>query len=271
MKKKAFCTLAYVLLVLSFISATGLPLFGQKDFNVDEKKLIDTFKRANPYYLDGAKQFAKGKLDKAETKLMECLEIMPAHADASYVLAQVHLKRKAFPEALAAIITAEKNYAANARFQNFSHQDYLDRLRQQREELETQRTQLERKIQTLGGNNPERGRLEQEVQSFVQSIREIDRRLNSPTDTSAEVPADYFYIHGNALFQLRRASEAAAQYQEAIRRDPRHGNAYNNLALVWFSMGKYREALDCLMQAEAAGVKVNPDFKKAVEAKVEPQ
>ncbi len=272
MKKNVFATLATILLIVPWIAASGLQLFGQKDFNMDEKKLIDTFKRANPLYLGGAELFAKGNLDKAEKKLLECLAVMPEHADAQYVLAQVHLKRKEFPQALAAITLAEKNYAANAKFQNFSHQDYLDRLRQQRAGLEDKRAQVQETLSRMAsGNNPEKGRLEQEIQTYVQSIREIDRQLNSPVSTVIEIPADYFYIQGNALFRLGRTVEAAAQYREAIRLDPRHGNSFNNLALALFSMGKYREALDSLAQAEAAGVKVNPDFKKAVEAKVTQQ
>ena len=272
MKQNSLRMVAGLLLGMMALLASPWPLFGQKDFNVDEKKLIDTFKRANPFYLSGAELFAKGKLDMAEKKLLECLNTMPGHADASYLLAQIHLRRKELSLALEAINTAEKNYAANARFQNFSHQDYLDRLRQQREGLEAQRTQIERKIQAMAGSsNPEKGRLEQEVQLFVQSIREIDRRLNSPVASAIEVPADYFYIHGNVLFQSGSPVGAAAQYREAIRLDPRHGNAYNNLALALFSLGKHREALDYLLQAEAAGVKVNPEFKKAIETKTPPQ
>ena len=272
MKKIVYCSFACILLVVWGITAAGLPLFGQEDANMDEKKVVERFKRANPYYLDGAKQFVKGNLDKAEKKLRECLEIMPEHADADYVMAQVHLKRKAFPEALAAIAMAEKNYAANAKFKIFFQQDYLDRLRKQKQALDERRTLLQGAISKMsGGNNPERGRMEQEVQTIVQNIREIDLKLNSPVSDIIEIPADYYYIHGNALYQLRRPLEAAARYQEAIRLDPAHGNAYNNLALVLFSQGKYKEALDCLVQAEAAGVKINPDFKKAVEAKVAPQ
>jgi len=271
-KQNALGMVAGVSLIVLALNLPALPLFGQKDFNVDEKKLIDAFKRANPFYLGGAELFASGKLDKAEKKLLECLKTMPGHADASYLLAQVHLKRKELPQALEAITTAEKNYAANARLQNFSHQDYLDRLRQQRQGLETQRSQIEQKIQALGGsNNAEKGRLEQEVQLFVQSIREIDRRLNSPVAATFEIPADYRYIHGNILFQMGAPLDAAARYREAIRLDPRHGNAYNNLALVAFSQRKYREALDYLLQAEAAGAKVNPEFKNAIESRLPPQ
>jgi tetratricopeptide (TPR) repeat protein len=272
MSRKTIGIFAGFVLGVMGITVLVLPLMAQKDFNMDEKRLIERFKRANPYYLDGAKQFAKGKLDKAEKKLMEAIKVMPEHADAYYVMAQIHLKRKAFPEALAAITTAEKNYAATAKLHTFTYQEYLDRLRKQKQDLEERRQKVQEALSrwpvSASNPDPERDRLENEEQALTQNIHAVNNRLTSPIPPTFEIPADYFYIHGNALFQLRRAPEAAAQYQEAIRLDPKHGNAYNNMALVQFSLGKYREALDCLEQAEAAGVKVNPDFKKAVESKV---
>jgi tetratricopeptide (TPR) repeat protein len=101
-----------------------------------------------------------------------------------------------------------------------------------------------------------------------QNILVINSRLSTPIPPTYEIPADYYYIHGNALFQLGRRADAEVQYREAIRIDPTHGNAYNNLALVLFSMGRFQEALDCLVRAEASGAKINPDFKRDLEAKI---
>ena len=275
MKRNCLRMFAGFILGLLGTAVLLLPLFAQKDFNMDEQRLIERFRRANPLYLDGARQFAKGNLDKAEKKLLEALKIMPEHADACYVMAQVHLKRKAFPEALAAIAAAEKNYLANTRLHTFTYQDYLDKLRDQKQGLEDRRTQVQEALTRwpISTSNPDplRDRLENELHTLTQNISTIDSRLCSPIPPTFEVPADYYYIHGNVLFQMGSALEATGQYHEAIRLDPRHGNAFNNLALVLFSMGKYREALDFLQQAEAAGVKVNPDFKKAVEARAAPQ
>ena len=271
MKKNRFAAFACFLIIVWGFTVLALPLRAQKDFNMDEKKLIESFKRANPLYLDGAKQFIKGNLDKAEKKFLEALAIMPEHADAAYMMAQVHLKRKDFPEALASINAAEKNYTANAQFHTFTYQAYLDRLRQQRQELEAQRSQIMDSLSRQPASGSSRSTNSQATQFIDQSIKSIDSRLNSPIPATFEVPADYFYIHGNILYQLRQPLEAAAQYREAIRLDPTHGYAYNNLALVLFSQGNYAEALDCLVKAEGAGAKVNPDFKKAVEAKVTPQ
>jgi len=275
MKQRVMGIISSLLLGVLGLTVLALPLRAQKDFNMDEKKLIESFKRANPLYLDGAKQFIKGNLDKAEKKFLEALAIMPEHADAAYMMAQVHLKRKDLPQALASIIAAEKSFTANSQFHTFTYQEYMDRLRQQKEQLVVRRTQVEEVLSNMpvsrADPNFERSRLERESQTLTQNIQTIDSRLNSPIPPTFEVPADYFYIHGNVFFQLRRPLEAADQYKEAIRLDPTHGNAYNNLALVLFSLGNSQEALDCLVKAEGAGVKVNPDFKKAVEAKVTQQ
>ncbi len=275
MKQNKMSTFACFVLGFSATAVLVLPLFSQKDFNMDEQRLIERFKRANPDYLEGAKLFAKGNLDKAEKKLMEAIKIMPEHADAYYVMAQIHLMRKAFPEALATITTAKNNYAATAKFHTYTYQEYLERLRDQKKNLEDRRALLQEALSrrpiSKGDPDMERGRMESTLQALIQNISTIDSRLSSPIPPTFEIPADYYYIHGNALFRLGRTPEAVAQYKEAIRLDPVHGNAFNNLALVLFSQGNYQEALDCLAQAEAAGVKVNPDFKKAVEAKVGPQ
>lgn len=271
MRKNAFAKLACFLIIGWGFTMLALPLLAQKDFNMDEKKLVERFKRAKPFYLDGNKQFIKGNLDKAEKNLIEALAIMPEYAKAAFVMAQVQLKRKQLPEALATITAAEKNYTANTQFRTFTYQDYLDRLRQQKQELEAQRAQIMEKMSRVPASQASRNTNSEATQVTDQLIKQIDSRLNSPIPPTSEVPADYFYIHGNVFYQMGRPLEAAGQYREAIRMDPAHGSAYNNLALVLFSLGKFQEALDCLDNAGAAGAKVNPDFKKAVEAKITPQ
>ena len=54
-----------------------------------------------------------------------------------------------------------------------------------------------------------------------------------------------------------------AQYLEAIKINPQHGNAYNNLANLYFMAKQYQKALDCLNKAEANGAEIKPELKKA--------
>jgi hypothetical protein len=75
---------------------------------------------------------------------------MPEHADASYALAKVYLKRKEFPRALDAILAAEKNFVVNAQFHTFTYQQYLDRLRQQRDDLQVRLQKVQEALSAIG-------------------------------------------------------------------------------------------------------------------------
>jgi tetratricopeptide (TPR) repeat protein len=267
MKQNLFARIAGFVIGMIGVVVLALPLFSQDNAIIDEASLIINFKRANPLYLDGSKQFAKGNLEKAENKLLAALEIMPAHADASFVMAQLQLKE--FSKALASITAAEKNYSAISKFHAVTYQQYLQDLRQKRQGLQEQLGRMEDALRNV---SPEqKGSVEEAMKSISLNIQQIDFLLKSPFPPTIDVPAGYFYIHGNILYQMGMLDDAAARYKEALRLDPRLGSAYNNLALVSFSRGRFEEALDCLLRAEGAGVKINPEFKKAVLAKMAPR
>ncbi len=246
------------------------PIFSQQDSGMGDGRLVERFKRANPLVLDGSTQFNKGNLDKAEKKFLEALEFLPEHAEAAFNLAQIELKRKNFPKALEWIVMAKKNYPIIAKFQVLNLQRNQGSLRQQLQQLEEQRVRVQGELASLPSDTPqeEKSALEKTLQSTVQTIQQIETRLTTTVASSDDVPADYFFIHGNVFFQQGSFEDATAQYREAIRLEPLHGNAYNNLALVSYSRGKYDEALVCLRSAEAAGVRVNPEFRSAVESKL---
>lgn len=274
MKQRVFWTITSI--IIGFLGMTVLApsLIAQKNFNMDEKRLVERYKQATPFYLDGVKQFNNGNLDKAEKKFLETLEILPEHSDAAYMLAKLQLQRKEFSTALISIITAEKNYSFIAKFKTFTHQQYLDSLRQQQQGLDDQLNTLQGALADLPQNfenDSERAAIEKDIASVNRTKQTLESRLTTPISSIDEIPADYFFIHGNALYKLGMLGDAATQFQKAINLDPNHGNAYNNLALVSFSLGKFQEALDWLVRAEAAGVKINPDFKKAIETKIPPK
>ena len=54
-------------------------------------------------------------------------------------------------------------------------------------------------------------------------------------------PVPYFNL-GNVYFKLQDLSKAEAYYREAIRHDPFHSDAMNNLAYVLCERGIYEEA-----------------------------
>ncbi len=105
---------------------------------------------------------------------------------------------------------------------------------------------------------------EQAISSLENEISIINSRLTEPVFSTDEIPGNYFFIHGNILFKLKKFEESQKQYLLAIKIDSGHGDAYNNLANLYYLAKQYQKALDCLNHAEANGVKINPKFKKAI-------
>jgi predicted Zn-dependent protease len=79
------------------------------------------------------------------------------------------------------------------------------------------------------------------------------------------VPAEYDFFQGNCLFKLGRTAEAEARYRAALRTEPAHAGAANNLANLLYAAGRPAEARTVISDAEAKGAAVNPGLKKAVE------
>src|SRR4029453_11080848 len=75
------------------------------------------------------------------------------------------------------------------------------------------------------------------------------------------VPAFVYVGLGSAFFRLEQWPDAEREYQATIAADPKTGEAYNNLAVVYLTTGRYAEADKAVQAAERAGYKVSPGLK----------
>jgi Flp pilus assembly protein TadD len=73
---------------------------------------------------------------------------------------------------------------------------------------------------------------------------------------------------GSAYFRLQQWAEAEREYKAAIATDPKSGEAYNNLAVVYLQTGRFKEADDAVKSAEKAGFNVHPQLKQDIKAKL---
>ena len=257
-----------VFLAAAAVLAASALAAGQVGFKQDERALVQKYKASNARLEEAKALFAKGKFDKAEIKINDCLEIFPKNPDAQYLRAQIELKKGRLEPALAAIEGAERSFVEIGQLYTFTHQEMMADLRDQRAKLgdsiragEEEVAQLRsqpRSDMTQTALAAAEGRVQKDKNLVIQ----IDQQLANPMPQTMAVPAGYHYVHGNILFKLKRFADAGGQYQETIRLDPHYGAAYNNLASIHFAAGRFQEALDCLSQAEANGIKVNPTFKK---------
>lgn len=188
---------------------------------------------------------------------------MPEHVKAHFVLAQILYKEEDFQKALEHIEKAKINYEFMADLFTYVYQQYMAQLREQIDTIDFQLSGLQDKLSRT--TNPDTHRsLEGQISSLESKEGTVRSKLTEPVPPSDSIPADYFYFHGNILFRLNKHQEAFREYLEAIKINPQHGNAYNNLANLYHMGKEYQKALDCLNQAEANGAEINPKLKKAI-------
>jgi len=262
-RKKKHIIISFISFFTCFIFLISLIISGQEDYTREEKRLFQRYKIANSLFLKGRKHFLKDNYKKAEKELRKCVEKMPEHADAYFFLSQVSYKKGNLEESLEHIEKAKENYAFIAKMKTNMEQLYILELQKQKMDKEEKLMLLKEnlpKVQSV----PERSKIKAGIGSIEADISSINSRINRPLSSSEEVPAGYFYFHGNILFKLKKYQEAHTQYKEAIKIDPQHGDSYNNLASIYYIARQYKKALDYLDQAEANGAKINPEFKKAV-------
>jgi hypothetical protein len=62
--------------------------------------------------------------------------------------------------------------------------------------------------------------------------------------------------------------KALIHYKKVVTIDPRHGQAHNNLAVIYYRQEMYEKAWAHVQKAEAAGLTVHPGFKKELLRKI---
>lgn len=242
------------------------PRPGQSDTltGMDEGDFIHKYKSANKTFETKCKKhLLKGNLLKAEKGLLKCQDIMPGHVGSLFYLSYVCYKKKEYNRALEYIIRAKDGYKDIAR-------EIADFRKRSAHKLKERQKVLREALDSYQGFESIDGACA--VSPIVSEMRGEVARLEGSSASRGSgasrgedpVPAEYFYVHGNILFRLKRFAGARDQYLETVNRDPRHRNAYNNLVNLYFVTRKLKKSLYYLDMAEKNGVPVNPRLKQAV-------
>ena len=105
-----------------------------------------------PSSSSGQKDFVKEKFQKAREKLEKCIEIMPEHANAWLLLAQIESKENHLDQALEDIQKAKMNFESIAKFQTLTQERLFTELREQKVALQAQANALESALSQMGGS-----------------------------------------------------------------------------------------------------------------------
>jgi tetratricopeptide (TPR) repeat protein len=228
--------------------------------------LIDQYSLVAGHVEKAKKAFRGADLSKCEKEALFCLAQVPEHHEAHFLLSQVLYKRGQFDEALEHIVAAEDGYLKLARAVSLLSQE------NQAKRLDNLAGLVDDAQESAAAEQAAKNRASCGVNIYIKAARDAKDRLSDekkPTEIDGalenlRVPADYHYIHGNCLFRLKRLPEAEAEYRLAVKIDPGHGGACNNLINLLFIEGRLADARASLAEAEVHKAAVNPGLKKAV-------
>ena len=94
-------------------------------------------------------------------------------------------------------------------------------------------------------------------------IRELERSKSGLVNRY-EPPAQVLFALGSAYYRQGDAITARERWELAVKVDPKLGEAWNNLAVVYMQSGRRGEAEDAVRNAERNGFRVNPQLKEDI-------
>lgn len=256
---KAATILVLALAVAAPLTAQTSP--AQSEYQNLDAQLVRRYRDAEVAYGKARTRFDKKDFKGARKELDACLELIPAHAEAHLLTAKVLYIEKDYAQALTEVERAKAGHVSTAAIMAKMQEDRLSELRKRAQETSDSVAAL-RQVQ---GSNVSAA-LQAQIADEDAKKQEIDRILNAQRPDPKQIPAGYFFFHGNVLLRLQRTAEAVAQYEEALRINPAYGEAANNLAALFFSARQYEKASAVATTAEGNGVVVNPELKKAIES-----
>lgn len=240
--------------------AVFVPRAGSQD------SLVNSYAALSPHIQKARSAFQKDRLDKCETEALFCLERLPEHHEAHFLMSHVFYKQGEYGRALEHIEAAEAGFLRIGAALRLAGRQGVQ---SQSEDL----LRVTDEIADLAGaysiakshGNFTSDAYDRELQDSRQEMLKAQRdQTKGDAQGEAVIPALYRYWHGNVLFMLKRPAEAESQYRQAIRTDPDFRETYNNLINLLYAGGRLDEARAVLSQAEAHKAKIHPGLKKAV-------
>jgi tetratricopeptide (TPR) repeat protein len=215
--------------------------------------------RARGPYNVGLENFKAEAWDAAAKSFQESIDVDPTYEMAFYMLGRTRMAQKRYPDAAGAY---EK---ARALYHQESGRHYSTAQERQRAR-DTRLREIEEVIRTYQTAAPT-----QQVMNALRSL-ENERRMtqeamsrgNSTMTLNLGVPAFLSMSLGSAYFRMGNLAGAETEYKAAIAADPKAGEAYSNLAVVYMETGRLSDAEKSLEAAEKVGFRVNPQLKEEI-------
>lgn len=198
--------------------------------------------------------------DKAETEFRAAIKLDPLLELAHYGLGQTHMALKRFTDAVQDFANCRDAFRQQVGNAATSKLQAEQRVLEQIQQLEDQKTQYTSKNYTAGASM--QANAVARIDSMIGELRA--RRYTDVDGRQPPTPAWISLALGSAYFRSGAMADAEREYLETLKTDPKVGEAHNNLAVVYMLTARYPQAEAEVVAAEKAGFKVNPQLKEDI-------
>jgi tetratricopeptide (TPR) repeat protein len=177
---------------------------------------------------------------------------------AYYGLGRAQLALKQYLEAIATLEKCRGLYRAQAGRQ-FSNAQEAQRYRRDRV------IEIDEQIRLLQ-TGPQSAQTQDLIRQFQNLRRDLQDRIDRGNSITIEntVPAFVSLSLGSAYFRAGRLDDAEREYKATVAADPKSGEAFSNLAVVYLETNRIAEAEQALDSARNTGLRVNPQLEQAI-------
>jgi len=231
------------LLVIIAITSIGSPTAAQK--------LADSQSRreAVQFYRTGMEFFSAEKFDRAAEEFTKATDKDPLFTLAHYLTVQSYMNLKRYASAIKAFkacLDASRALYDLAQTNRFAvEKQREDDIHEMRESVNA----LQASGHQLLANRAE------------QHLADLEKQRTS-LSSGYRAPAEVLLSLGSAYFRNGEPDAAEAEWKAAIDVNPKLGEAHNNLAVIYMTSGRLKEADAEVKAAEKTGFRVNPQFKE---------
>jgi tetratricopeptide (TPR) repeat protein len=242
-------TMKTVALTLVLFIATMGTARGQSD----EAK----HREALQHYRAGQELMSAEKFGPAAEEFIKAIDLDPLLTLAHYGLGQAYMGLQRYASAVLAFNGCK---AAYERLANMRQTDAFRSDRNTDDEISSLRDQLvairSGMLKGAAGGPAAEARIESRL-GELEGMKRGKRFENGGT----AVPGEVHLALGSAYYRNNQRPEAEASWQAAVKANPKLGEGYSNLAVIYMMTGRKKEAQDSIKAAEKANFRVNPQLK----------
>ncbi|HMF95870.1 MAG TPA: tetratricopeptide repeat protein [Vicinamibacterales bacterium] len=231
------------MLIAAIVTSLAAPAGAQKIADAQSRR------EAVQFYRTGLEFFSAEKFDRAAEEFTKSTDKDPLFTLAHYLTGQSYMNLKRYASAIQAFkkcleaSSALYGLAETNRFAVEKQRD--DDIREMRESVNALQASGHQLLATRA----------------EQHLADLEKQRTS-LNGGYRPPAEVLLSLGSAFFRNGEREAAETEWKAAIEVNPKLGEAHNNLAVIYMTSGRFKEAEAEVKAAEKNGFRVNPQFKE---------